>query len=97
MKTSTFLTKVLKSFHNGKSYCRFGTEGYSFYKNRNLNEAISFFSDKIGFPKQKANFAIAKSLGHTSVDKFGSSKNVTFSQVAPVLKAAIKRERASGN
>lgn len=97
MKTSTFLTKLLKSFNGGKSYSRYGIYSGTYYKNRNLTQAINYLSEKLDFPKQKVNFAIARSLGHTSVERFGNSDNVTFSKVAPVIKAAIKRERDSGN
>lgn len=45
----------------------------------------------------KAILAICNSLGHTSYEKFATSKNITFAKVEAVLKAAIKRERANGN
>ena len=110
MRTSTFLTKVLKSFHGGKSYTTvplrktydnpgsWSPDRTAQSKGRtNLIGMINKISEKTGVNKQKAMVSIARSLGHTNVVGFGTSKNTTYSKVAPVLKAAIKRERAAGN
>lgn len=110
MKTSTFLTKVLNGFHGGKSYTTDPSastfSGPSAWtrdvsasaKGRtNLIGMIEKISAKTGVNKQKAMVSIARSLGHTNVTGFGTSPNTTFSKVKPVLKAAIKRERAAGN
>lgn len=106
MKTSTFLSKVLKSFNNGKSYSSTGVTGpvdkfhggWTFKlepKNPNLIEALKKFENKIGVKMaNKAKVAIARSLGHTNIEGF--QKN-GYSKVAAVVKAAIKRERANGN
>lgn len=113
MKTSTFLTKVLNKFYNGKNYTtrpfEYVTNDPSspdYFRRRytkghdNLIGMIDkvTYSEKIPASiKQQAKLSIAKSLGHTNVDGFGTSENTKFTAVRSVLKAAIKRERASGN
>jgi hypothetical protein len=111
MKTSTFLTKVLKKFNNGKNYTTTpfayaGSDPTSkdFWRTKeskghnNLLGMINKVADAEGFTSiQKFKVALANSLGHTSVDTFATSPSVKFSAVKAVLKAAIKRERANGN
>ena len=108
MKTSTFLSKVLNGFRNGKSYTTdpnaptfkgsmsWTRDTTAAGKGRtNLIGMIEKVAAKTGVNKQRAMVSIARSLGHTNVTGFGTS--ATFSKVKPVLKAAIKRERAAGN
>lgn len=110
MKTSTFLSKVLNGFRNGKSYTTkpdaptyktpwsYTRDTTAASKGRtNLIGMIEKVAAKTGVNKQKAMVSIARSLGHTNVVGFGTSPNTTFSKVKPVIKAAIKRERAAGN
>lgn len=108
MRTSTFLSKVLNGFRNGKSYTTkpdattyksplsYTRDTTAASKGRtNLIGMIEKVAAKTGVNKQKAMVSIARSLGHTNVTGFGTS--ATFSKVKHVLKAAIKRERAAGN
>lgn len=99
MKISTFLFKTLKSFRNGKGYIRPNYETnprWYFSKGRSLTEGLSHVQAVTGEKmKNKAEASIAKSLGHTNI--YGFERSATFKTVETVLKAAIKRERASGN
>ncbi len=63
----------------------------------NLNGMVNAVAKAEGIKPTKAILAICNSLGHTSYEKFSTSKNIKFSAVEAVLKAAIKRERAAGN
>ena len=117
MKTSTFLTKVLNKFHNGKSYTTSPNKqtwygwhrdgGFSDDINRrtiaakkgrnNLAGMMNKVAEATGVKTTKAKLAICNSLGHTSFDKFATSKSVKFSQVKAVLQAAIKHARENGD
>lgn len=112
MKTSTFLTKVLKKFHGGKSYTtapnklvfkshdpssmdywtqvRVSTKGRN-----NLKGMVETVAKQEGIKPTKAILTICNSLGHSSYDKFATSKNIKFAAVEAVLKAAIKNARAN--
>lgn len=111
MKTSVFLSKVLKSFHNGKSYSANGivastTEKYpceskacsicySFSGKPNLIAALVKFEDKLGV-KMKNKSLVSIAKSLGHTNIEGFQK-VGFSKVKEVVKATIKRERANGN
>ena len=111
MKTSTFLTKVLKSFNNGKSYSSTGAIGRN-----GFGDDGDFVRQPIGIAKTAKNYNLMQ-----AIDKFGmiypgqkgdAQLSIAFSlghanlvnfqthgykKVEAVLKAAIKRERRYGN
>ena len=114
MKTSTFLSKVLNKFHNGKSYTTVPRRttwkandnqwGASFDRvtaakkgRNNLAGMVDKVAKEVGVTTTKAKLAICNSLGHTSFDKFATSKNIKFAQVKAVLQAAIKNARENGD
>ena len=118
MKTSTFLTKVLNKFHNGKSYTttpnrqtwyglsRDGVGDFTKVQKRtiaakkgrnNLAGMLNKVAQDAGITTTKAKLVICNSLGHTSFDKFATSKNVKFSQVKAVLQAPIRAARQNGD
>ena len=112
MKTSTFLTKVLKKFHGGKSYTTspnklvFASNDVTspnYWKQvkvssrgrNNLKGMVETVAKQEGIKPTKAILTICNSLGHTSYEKFATSKNIKFAAVEAVLKAAIKNARAN--
>lgn len=110
MKTSTFFTKVLNKFRNGKGFT--STPNALTWKNAYDSRLVTLRKkgqdNLLGMMTKVANeneiktiskykVALANSLGHTSVDAFAKSKNVKFSAVKAVLKAVIKNNRAIGN
>lgn len=113
MKTSTFLSTLLNKFHNGKSYTTkpgkltwaTGHSGASFWNQvtaatkgrNNLAGMLNKAAKEAGITTTKAKLAICNSLGHTSFEKFATSKNVKFAAVKAVLQAAIKQTRAQGD
>ena len=113
MKTSTFLTKVLNKFGNGKNYTRQpfmwaanNVDSRDYVRTRsskgkdNLVGMIERVAKANDLPRsfiQKTKISLATSLGHTNVDGFATSSNTTFGTVKSVVRAAIRHERASGN
>jgi hypothetical protein len=63
----------------------------------NLKGMVERVAKDEGVKTTKAILAICNSLGHASYEKFATSKNITFSKVEAVLKAAIKRARANAD
>jgi len=63
----------------------------------NLKGMVEAVAKQEKMKPTKAILAICVSLGHTSYEKFATSKNINFAKVEAVLKAAIKRERSAGN
>ena len=63
----------------------------------NLAGMLDKVAKEAGITTTKAKLAICNSLGHTSFEKFATSKNVKFAAVKAVLEAAIKRTSENGD